>query len=84
MGKFPLRRARTKGVCLAERTGIELRPAGDGWVQFTATGEPAFGEYQCSECGYGVTVSRVLPRCPMCGGTSWEHSARRFTREQRP
>jgi len=32
-------------------------------------------EYHCSECGYGVTIVRALPLCPMCGGTSWEQSA---------
>jgi Zn finger protein HypA/HybF involved in hydrogenase expression len=41
-------------------------------VSFFVTGDPAAGEFRCSECGYGVTVSRVLPRCPMCGGEGWE------------
>ena len=32
---------------------------------------------RCGCCGYGVSV-RVLPeRCPMCGGATWEHQARR-------
>ena len=26
------------------------------------------GDYRCEECGYGVSVVRALPRCPMCGG----------------
>ena len=43
-------------------------------VRFWAEGESAKGEFHCSECGYGVTVCRELPRCPMCGGTSWEAS----------
>jgi rubrerythrin len=46
-----------------------------GYVQFFATGERATGTFRCSECRYGVTISRELPRCPMCGGTSWEHAA---------
>lgn len=50
-----------------------LEPA--GFVQFHATGDPAVGEFHCSECGYGVTVHRELPRCPMCGGTAWEQWA---------
>jgi hypothetical protein len=45
------------------------------YVAFASTGEPAKGEYHCAECGYGVTVYRELPRCPMCGGESWEQSA---------
>ncbi len=43
-----------------------------GYVEFVATGQPAVGEFHCAECGYGVTVQRQLPLCPMCGGTSWE------------
>jgi hypothetical protein len=30
------------------------------------------GEYRCVGCGYGVTIYRELPRCPMCGSESWE------------
>ncbi|MEN3343322.1 MAG: hypothetical protein V7644_2726 [Actinomycetota bacterium] len=48
---------------------------GSGYVEFLATGERAAGEFHCGECGYGVIVSRGLPRCPMCGGTVWEQSA---------
>jgi rubrerythrin len=47
----------------------------DGYVPFWQTGVSAKGEFQCSECGYGVIVSRQLPPCPMCGGESWEQSA---------
>ena len=46
----------------------------DTYVEFFTTGTPAKGEFHCSECGYGVTVFRVLPRCPMCGGGAWEQS----------
>jgi hypothetical protein len=35
-------------------------------------GDPAFGEFRCRGCGYGVSVHRELPRCPMCGGIAWE------------
>jgi rubrerythrin len=31
------------------------------------------GEYRCTDCGYGVTIYRELPTCPMCGGELWEH-----------
>ena len=27
-----------------------------------------------AECGYGVTVYRQLPTCPMCAGDTWEQS----------
>ncbi len=46
-----------------------------GYVAFWAAGQLAKGEYRCSECGYGVTVHRELPLCPMCGGRAWEQAA---------
>ena len=49
-------------------------PAGD-FVDFLSTGEHVKGEFHCAECGYGVTVYRALPVCPMCGGNEWEQSA---------
>jgi rubrerythrin len=50
----------------------------DGLVTFLGAGEQAAGEFRCSECGYGVSVHRALPRCPMCGGISWEESPSPF------
>ena len=47
----------------------------DGYVGFFLAGERAKGEFHCSECGYGVTVYRALPVCPMCAGESWEQTA---------
>jgi rubrerythrin len=49
---------------------------GDGdFVEFVTTGAPAAGVFHCSACGYGVTVQVTLPRCPMCGGTTWERTS---------
>jgi rubrerythrin len=28
---------------------------------------------KCGSCGYGVSRSSAPDRCPMCGGTDWEH-----------
>jgi lipopolysaccharide biosynthesis regulator YciM len=39
-----------------------------GWT----TGLRAKGEFRCAGCGYGVTVYKALPECPMCRGTAWE------------
>ena len=47
----------------------------DGFVAFSAAGETVKGEYHCDECGYGVTVCRELPVCPMCGGKAWEQTS---------
>jgi rubrerythrin len=44
----------------------------DGYVRFWSTGQVVKGEFHCAECGYGVTVYRALPTCPMCGGEAWE------------
>jgi hypothetical protein len=34
-------------------------------------GATARGEFHCTECGYGISVHRALPTCPMCQGTEW-------------
>lgn len=61
------------------------RAATDDYVEFWAAGQPVKGEFHCSECGYGVTIVRTLPLCPMCGYSSWEQSAwSPFTRAQQP
>ena len=43
-----------------------------GFVDFEVAGTEVAGEFRCAECGYGAVVHRVLPPCPMCGGTVWE------------
>jgi rubredoxin len=59
--------------------------APDEFVEFFAAGQSVKGEYHCSDCGYGVTIVRALPLCPMCGGTSWEQSPwSPFSRTPRP
>ncbi len=35
-------------------------------------GVKAKGEFRCVGCGYGISISSKLPRCPMCGTESWE------------
>jgi rubrerythrin len=47
----------------------------DEYVVFIRTGVSVVGEYQCTGCGYGVTVRGPLPNCPMCSATSWEQVA---------
>ena len=44
------------------------------YVDFVQAGASAKGEFNCSECSYGVIVTRQLPQCPMCGGASWERA----------
>jgi rubrerythrin len=34
------------------------------------------GDFRCATCGYGVSVYRSLPRCPMCGSNEWLDAAR--------
>jgi hypothetical protein len=40
-----------------------------------AAGVKVKGEYRCAGCGYGVTIYRELPSCPMCGAGAWEQLA---------
>ena len=34
-------------------------------------GDEREGWVRCSGCGYGVTVYRTLPDCPMCRSREW-------------
>jgi hypothetical protein len=49
-----------------------------GFVDFAVAGAELDGEFRCADCGYGAVIHRVLPPCPMCGGTVWESRAPRF------
>jgi rubrerythrin len=44
------------------------------FVEFAAAGAQSKGEFHCAECGYGVTVTRTLPVCPMCSGSAWQRT----------
>jgi hypothetical protein len=35
-------------------------------------GKAARGDFRCTDCGYGVTIRRTLPACPMCRGEDWD------------
>jgi rubredoxin len=63
-------RSATKGAEVDRVRSTGEEPG--SYVTFRASGEATKGEFHCSECGYGVTVYRALPVCPMCGGTAWE------------
>jgi rubrerythrin len=34
-------------------------------------GSRGFGEYRCSDCGYGIVTFALVPTCPMCHGATW-------------
>ena len=57
------------------RTPAASLPVFAGLVDFAAAGTKVSGEFRCADCGYGAVVQRVLPPCPMCGGTVWERRA---------
>jgi rubrerythrin len=63
-----------EGVTMRDVEAAGREPAGD-FVDFLAAGARVKGEFHCADCGYGVTVFRALPLCPMCGGDEWEQSA---------
>jgi hypothetical protein len=68
-------RASTKGVSMVQDVRGASGSFDDGFVAFVAAGQAVKGEFHCAECGYGVTVYRQLPVCPMCGGEAWEQTA---------
>jgi len=53
-------------------SGSEVPLDDTGFVDFSVAGTHVAGEFRCADCGYGAVVQRVLPQCPMCGGTVWE------------
>jgi hypothetical protein len=63
---------------VSRRTPADLPPVFAALVDFAVTGTKISGEFRCSDCGYGAVVQRVLPPCPMCGGTVWETRPPRF------
>jgi rubrerythrin len=65
-----------RGHMLDEGRKTGASSSGDDaeFIEFLRTGSTAVGAYHCSGCGYGVTVHAQLPRCPMCGGTTWEQA----------
>ena len=62
-----------RGVSMLDEGIRQEADLGD-YVQFSEAGSRASGAFRCAGCGYGVTIQVALPRCPMCGGTSWEAS----------
>ena len=56
-------------------TTVGAESGDDQIARFVEAGSPARGEFQCADCGYGVTVHARLPACPMCAGRTWEQSA---------
>jgi rubrerythrin len=59
------------------QAGTGRAASADEFVEFRGAGERVTGEHRCSECGYGIAVYIALPRCPMCGGETWEPTAAR-------
>jgi len=62
-----------KGVTMPHVRSVRRTSAVDH-IELVAAGVRAKGEFHCVECGYGVTVYRALPVCPMCGSEEWEKS----------
>jgi rubrerythrin len=59
---------------MREQTRVGGAASDADYVEFWKAGVSAKGEFRCAECGYGVTVHRALPACPMCTGEIWEQA----------
>jgi rubredoxin len=68
-----------KGVDVVDEAHGRAELGGD-YVQFFDAGTLQSGDFQCSDCGYGVAVQVALPRCPMCAGATWERVVRSSVR----
>src|SRR5215471_180645 len=65
------------GVQVEESADVPVRASetlldDPGFADFVVAGTRASGEFRCADCGYGAVVQRLLPQCPMCGGTVGE------------
>ena len=61
-----------ESVARVRPTPAEVSFDDAGFVEFAVAGTSVAGEFRCAECGYGAVVQRILPLCPMCGGSIWE------------
>jgi lipopolysaccharide biosynthesis regulator YciM len=43
----------------------------------TSSGDVATVEFRCVNCGYGISLTGELPRCPMCRRRSWQRLPQR-------
>lgn len=50
--------------------GVAIIPSAGARAGLEA-GTAARGEFRCGGCGYGISVRRTLPTCPMCHGDEW-------------
>ena len=60
---------------------VDEPPPAEASGVWTVAGAVCSGDFECRECGYGVSAFRSLPACPMCGGTSWIALAPRLSRQ---
>lgn len=56
------------------------REPAPGRVHVIELGVPDRGDFECMSCGYGVSVWRALPTCPMCGAAEWAAAVHRIMR----
>ena len=49
----------------------------------STAGIPERGDFLCLSCGYGVSIWRALPECPMCGAAEWAGTGARAYRAYR-
>jgi hypothetical protein len=68
-----------EGTARARSAAPTLHLEDPGFVEFMVSGTEVSGEFRCADCAYGAVIQRVLPPCPMCGGTVWESRPSRFS-----
>jgi hypothetical protein len=44
------------------------------WRERPAEADRRLSQFRCTGCGYGACCRIAPERCPMCGGSTWEHA----------
>jgi rubrerythrin len=71
-----LRKSVTDGVPAQEQTAFRA-VIGDELLRIEALPRVAdrpLPQFRCTGCGYGASRRMAPERCPMCGGSTWEHA----------
>lgn len=66
------RHTRSTGEVISmSANAVISRPARSGSATTTEAHRGELHDFTCADCGYGICLSRLPERCPMCHGSAW-------------